>query len=182
MAALSAGSIVANPHSGHYSFRLISPPMKFPPQAVIGGSSGPDAITAPSRPYFQLTAGVCFLVRLSSIRLCGSRGIIPLVGSGLKAQRNPFICFPIASSTLHTDAVKILELDQHKIGSIAVYLKKCHQNTCLSHRNPAGGRSTVPASVISPVVMSWYSLGSRVQAVWHSSEKLNRASSCSPWQ
>ena len=24
---------------GHYSFQLISPPMKFPPQAVIGGSS-----------------------------------------------------------------------------------------------------------------------------------------------
>ena len=60
MATLSAGSIVASPHSGHCSFRLISPPMKFPPQAVIGGSSGPEAITSPSRAYFQSTACVCF--------------------------------------------------------------------------------------------------------------------------
>ena len=59
---LSAGSIVASPHSGHCSFRLISPPMKFPPQAVIGGSSGPEAITAPSQLSFQSTAGVSFLV------------------------------------------------------------------------------------------------------------------------
>ena len=36
----SAGSIVATPHDGEIApFRLISPPMKFPPQAVIGGSS-----------------------------------------------------------------------------------------------------------------------------------------------
>ena len=76
-------------------FRLISPPMKFPPQAVIGGSSGPEAITSPSRASFQSTAGVCFLLRSSSIRLCGSRGIIPLVRSGLKVQRNPFACLPI---------------------------------------------------------------------------------------
>ena len=90
MAALSAGSIVASPHGGHCSFRLISPPMKFPPQAVIGGSSGPEAITAPSRAYFLSTADVCFLVESSNFRLCGSRGIIPLVRSGLKAQRIPF--------------------------------------------------------------------------------------------
>ena len=38
-ALVSAGSIDASPHSGHCSFRLISPPMRFPPQAVIGGSS-----------------------------------------------------------------------------------------------------------------------------------------------
>ena len=106
---LSAGSIVASPHSGHCSFRLISPPMKFPPQAVIGGSSGPEAITAPSQPSFQSTACVRFLARLTSIRLCGSRGIIPLVRSGLKAQRNPFVGFPFVTFTLHTDAVKILE-------------------------------------------------------------------------
>ena len=106
---LSAGSIVASPHSGHCSFRLISPPMKFPPQAVIGGSSGPEAITAPCRVSFQATAGVCFLVLSRYFRLCGSRGIIPLVRSGLKAQRNPFVRLSIATFTLHTAAVKILE-------------------------------------------------------------------------
>ena len=33
------GSIVATPHSGDCSFRLISPPIRFPPLAGIGGSS-----------------------------------------------------------------------------------------------------------------------------------------------
>jgi hypothetical protein len=31
----------SSPSWGDCSFRLISPPMKFPPQAVIGGSSPP---------------------------------------------------------------------------------------------------------------------------------------------
>ena len=31
---------------GHCLFRLISPPMRFPPQAVIGGSSCARAVTA----------------------------------------------------------------------------------------------------------------------------------------
>ena len=36
----SAASMVATPLHGEIApFRLISPPMKFPPQAVIGGSS-----------------------------------------------------------------------------------------------------------------------------------------------
>ena len=76
-ATLSAGSIVASPHSGHCSFRLISPPMKFPPQAVIGGSSGPEAITSPSRLSFQSTACVRSLVRLTSILLRGVQGDHP---------------------------------------------------------------------------------------------------------
>ena len=71
--------------------------------------AGPEAITAPSQLSFQSTAGVCFLVIPSSILLCGSRGIIPLVRSGLKAQRIPFVRLPIATFILHTDAVKILE-------------------------------------------------------------------------
>ena len=62
--------------------------------------AGPEAITAPSQAYFLSTAGVCFFVRPSSIRLCGSRGIIPLVRSGLKAQRIPFVCLPIVASLL----------------------------------------------------------------------------------
>ena len=38
----SAASKVATPLHGEIApFRLISPPMKFPPQAVIGGSSPP---------------------------------------------------------------------------------------------------------------------------------------------
>ena len=109
MAALSAGSIVASPHSGHCSFRLISPPMKFPPQAVIGGSSGPEVITSPSQLSFQSTACVRFLVLSRYFRLCGSRGIIPLVRSGLKAQRNPFVSLSIATFTLHKNPVHLFE-------------------------------------------------------------------------
>ena len=57
--------------------------------------AGPEAITTPCQVYFLSTADVCFLVESSSFHLCGSRGIIPLVRSGLKAQRIPFACLPI---------------------------------------------------------------------------------------
>ena len=77
--------------------------------------AGPEAITAPSRVCLQSTAGVCFLVRLTNILLCGSRGIIPLVRSGLKAQRNPFVRLPFVTFTLYTDAVKILEEELYKM-------------------------------------------------------------------
>ena len=70
-----------------------------------GFAVGPEAITAPCQVSFQSTEGIRFLVESSSFRLCGSRGMIPLVRSGLKAQRNPFVCFPIATFTLHTNAV-----------------------------------------------------------------------------
>ena len=46
---VSAASKVATPLHGEIApFRLISPPMKFPPQAVIGGSSPPVFPLAPS--------------------------------------------------------------------------------------------------------------------------------------
>ena len=76
LAALSAGSIVASPHSGHCSFRLISPPMRFPPLAVIGGSSaGPEAqqhqAWLPRPCPQQREPGL--IVNASNIRDCGSR-------------------------------------------------------------------------------------------------------------
>ena len=44
----SAGSIVATPLHGEIApFRLISPPMRFPPLAVIGGSSPDQGYDAP---------------------------------------------------------------------------------------------------------------------------------------
>ena len=47
----SAGSIVATPLHGEIApFRLISPPMRFPPQAVIGGSSCARGVT-PLNPH-----------------------------------------------------------------------------------------------------------------------------------
>ena len=47
---VSAASIGASPHCGHCLFRLISPPMKFPPKAVIGGSSPNGFSSRPERP------------------------------------------------------------------------------------------------------------------------------------
>ena len=49
----SAASMVATPLHGEIApFRLISPPMKFPPQAVIGGSS-----PRPDTPPVRITVG-----------------------------------------------------------------------------------------------------------------------------
>ncbi len=83
-------------------FPLLSPDALHPDGDFV---AGPEAITLPSRLYFQSTTGVCFLGRLyfqsttgvcflvrpGGIPLCGSRGIIPLVRYGLKAQRFPFV-------------------------------------------------------------------------------------------
>jgi hypothetical protein len=91
-------------------------------RAFLLGFLGPEAITIPSQVYSLSTADVCFLVRPGSIRLCGSRGIIPLVRSGLKAQRIPFVRLPIVTFTLHTDAASILEEKQYYFHMIKKYV------------------------------------------------------------
>ena len=96
MAALSAGSIVASPHSGHCSFRLISPPMRFPPLAVIGGSSaGPEAqprqANHPRSSPQQREPNRFY--KFCLIRYCGSRVLSTLVGPGVKPQRFPLLYF-----------------------------------------------------------------------------------------
>ena len=68
--------------------------------------AGPEAITSPSRIYFQLTAAACFLVRPSSFRLCGVQGDHPPGwGLGQTAPAFPLVCFSIVVFTLHTDTV-----------------------------------------------------------------------------
>ncbi len=46
---------------GDCLFRLISPPMKFPPQAVIGGSSPPEIflLAAYTPPLWMTVMGLC---------------------------------------------------------------------------------------------------------------------------